>query len=96
MIPGAGPWVRAPMDWQMTNKDFAGGDDALPEDGAMPLYARAYASSMTADELVLRWEIHLAHAMSLEQAPDRTYPDNGLNGRQPAEECYKSKYGQSE
>lgn len=73
------------MDEKMTTKESAGCHDALPNDSEMRLYARAYTSSMTADELFLRWESHLAHAMLLEQAPDRSYQDHGLNGRQLAQ-----------
>lgn len=69
----------------MTNKDFAGDTDALPDDADLRLYARAYSSRMTPDELYLRWEAHLAHGLLLEQTPERDYPEYGLNGRQLAD-----------
>ncbi|WP_156410471.1 hypothetical protein [Bosea sp. Root381] len=69
----------------MTTKDFAGSNEALPNDAEMRLYARAYSGRMAADELFLRWEAHLAHGLLLEQAPDRDYPEYGLNSHQLAE-----------
>ena len=73
------------MDQNMTTNEPAGSSEALPNDSEMRLYARAYAGAMTADELFLRWESHLAHATLLERAPDRSYADYGLSGRQMAE-----------
>jgi hypothetical protein len=72
------------MDIEMLNNDFAT-DQAMPDDAELRLYARAYSGRMSADELYLRWEAHLAHGLLLEQAPDRDYPEYGLNGRQLAE-----------
>jgi hypothetical protein len=69
----------------MTTEGLAGRDDALPNDSEMRFYARAYAAQASADELFLRWETYQAHAMLLEQSPDRVYKDYGLNGRQLAE-----------
>lgn len=69
----------------MTTKDFAGTNEALPEDSEMRLYARAYASPQTADALFLKWETAHAHAMLLGEAPERVFSDHGLNGRQLAE-----------
>jgi len=73
------------MDDEMTTKNFAGGDEALPEDSEMRLYARAYASPQSADALFLKWETAQAHAMLLGEAPERIFSDHGLNGRQLAE-----------
>ncbi len=73
------------MDNEMTNKTFAGGDQALPEDAEMRLYARAYGSPQSADALFLRWEGAHAHAMLLDASPERVFSDHGLNGRQLAE-----------
>ncbi|AMJ59934.1 hypothetical protein AXW83_06165 [Bosea sp. PAMC 26642] len=69
----------------MTTKNFAGGDEALPEDSEMRLYARAYASPQSADALFLKWETAHAHAMLLGEAPERVFSDHGLNGQQLAE-----------
>ena len=69
----------------MTTKGLSGRDDALPGDGEMRFYARAYGVQASADELFLRWETYQAHAMLLEQSPDRFYADYGLSGRQLAE-----------
>ena len=70
---------------EMTNKDFAGGDEALPEDREMRLYARAYASPQSPDSLFLNWDAAHAHAMLLDQSPERVFSDHGLNGRQLAD-----------
>lgn len=69
----------------MTTKNLAGGDEALPEDSEMRLYARAYASPQSADALFLKWETAHAHAMLLDASPERFFSDHGLNGRQLAE-----------
>jgi hypothetical protein len=69
----------------MNTERLAGGDDALPGDSEMRFYARAYGAQASADELFLRWETHQAHAMLLEQSPERIYLDYGFNGRQLAE-----------
>ena len=69
----------------MTTKNFAGGDEALPEDSERRLYARAYASPQSGDALFLKWEAAHAHAMLLGEAPERIFSDYGLNGRQLAE-----------
>ena len=73
------------MDDEMTTKNFAGGNEALPEDSEMRLYARAYASPQSADALFLKWETAHAHAMLLDELPERVFSDHGLNGRQLAE-----------
>ncbi|KRE09936.1 hypothetical protein ASE63_05390 [Bosea sp. Root381] len=69
----------------MPENDFAADNAAFPNDAEMRLYARAFEASMTADELFLRWESYLAHAMLLDQSPDCFHADYGLNGRQLAE-----------
>ncbi len=82
---GAGARVRALVDDEMTTKNFAGGDEALPEDSEMRLYARAYASPQSADALFLKWEGAHAHAMLLDASAERVFSDHGLNGLQLAE-----------
>lgn len=69
----------------MSFEGKAEGDDALPDDGKMRLYARAYGDQPAPHDLFLRWETCTAHAMLLGHAPDRFYHDYGLNGRQLAE-----------
>ena len=67
-----------------TNK--TGPDSALPDDGEMRLYQRAYRAQQQADSLYLRWEASMAHAMLLEQDPGRIYNEyGGLSGRQIGE-----------
>ncbi|MCP4560768.1 MAG: hypothetical protein GY873_13725 [Bosea sp.] len=68
----------------MTTKT-TGADSARPEDHEMRLYARAYASPQSADSLFLKWEAAHAHAMLLDESPERLFSDYGLNGRQLAE-----------
>lgn len=65
----------------MKNENFGSGDDA-PQDADLRLYARALSGAITADELFLRTETHLAHSLLLSQAPDRHYPEYRLTGRQ--------------
>lgn len=69
----------------MTNETFAAGHGNLPDDDQMRLYARAYATHKTADDLFLRWEACHSDAFVLEQAADHFHSDYGLNGRQLAE-----------
>lgn len=69
----------------MPENDFAAVNAALPSDAEMRLYARAYSSSKTPDELFLSWESYLAHSLLFEQSPNRFYDDYGLNGRQLAQ-----------
>lgn len=67
----------------MINEDFAA--DALPDDGEMRFYARAYAAQQPADALYHRWEACHAHALLFERSPDRFHVEYGLNNRQCAE-----------
>ena len=69
----------------MTNETFADAHGNLPDDDQMRLYARAYATHKTADDLFLRWEACHSDAFVLEEAPDHFHADYGLNGRQLAE-----------
>ncbi|WP_326874330.1 hypothetical protein [Bosea sp. (in: a-proteobacteria)] len=83
--PWSGSSGSRSLELRMTNETFADGHGTPPDDDQMRLYARAYATQKTADEIFLRWEACHADALQLDQAPDRFHGDYGLNGRQLAE-----------
>jgi len=62
-------------------------DDARPTDAELARYRRSYR--MTTDEVerfYWLWQEAMAHALLLEQNPERSYPEHGgLNGLQLAE-----------
>ena len=66
---------------------FAADDEACPTAADLSRYERTYRQlGDNSARYFLLWQLSTAHAMLLEQAGDRTYPEfGGLNGRQLAE-----------
>ena len=63
-----------------------GNDTARPDHDDLIRYQRIYLAGLSHAELNLCWERAYAHAMLLEQEPDRIHDDHGgLSGRQLGE-----------
>ena len=72
---------------RMSGADDTAWDEARPTDADLTRYQRSYR--MSTDEparFYLLWQEAAAHALLLEQQPERTYPEqDGLTGLQLAE-----------
>ena len=72
---------------RMSGADDTAWDEARPTDADLKRYQRSYR--MSTDEparFYLLWQEAMAHALLLEQQPERTYPEqDGLTGLQLAE-----------
>ncbi len=75
-------------DFPMTDTSTTppGNDTARPDHDDLIRYQRIYLAGLSHAELNLCWERAYAHAMLLEQEPDRIHDDHGgLSGRQLGE-----------